>query len=144
MTLKYQHEIIEVGKNGVKCPPDELTAPNNLLAFRFVFDDPKHVKNHIPVGVHKPQRVLTEHENRRCFLFSLSCFTKKDGAIAFFDEYKQTIKQFEKIVGNTICGGNIDVKDGLVGKPGRHTHFELFEFQECDLGAKFEPLHKLI
>ena len=141
---KYQNDIESINCLGICCPPEELYEPNSLEAFRFVFDDPKHIRNHNVPGNITPQRVLTENDHEKCTLFGLSCFQKKDGAISFFNDVRKTIKKFDKIVGNNISTGIIDNEDGHVTKPQEYTHFDLFEFENCDLSQKFVPIEKIL
>ena len=141
---KYENEIIAVDKLGLKCPPDNLSVPKDFPTYRFVFEDKAHIKNHKPAGKINPKRVLSEKDERKCFLYSLSCFTNKEGAETFFFEVKKNIKNFEKSVGNWIYGGIINDRDGLMSTPEENAHFELFEFTDCDLSAKFEAVKKLI
>ena len=144
MALKYQDEINAVNGMGLCCPPEDLLVPTNILSYRFVFEDAAHKKNHIPMGKNNPKRVLSEKDGKKCFLYSLSCFADEKGARSFFVEVKKTNPNFEKSVGGWICEGIIDDKDGLVSKPDAFTHFELFEYENCNLSKKFEPKDKLV
>jgi hypothetical protein len=142
--FKYHNEIDKVQQMGICCPPDELTVPNNLQTFRFVFEDPNHTKNHKPPGANKPHRVLTEKDQKKCSLYGLSCFKRPDSAKQFFSELRKINPLFYKAVGETLSSGVLDGNDGLMTEEGRHTHFDLFEFENCNLSNKFTPIEKLI
>ena len=47
-------------------------------------------------------------------------------------------------VGETLSTGVLDGNDGLITEEGKHTHFDLFEFESCNLSNKFTPIEKLI
>lgn len=143
MPLKYQNEIEEVRKTGCSCPPDGLEAIN-ALSYRYVFEDPQHPNNHKPVGKNSPKRVLNTKDEKKCTLFSLSCFADKNGAINFFWELKKNIPNFEKSVGNLLHEGIITEDDGLTTTPEYYTHFELFEYIQCNLSVKFTLSEKLV
>ena len=61
-----------------------------------------------------------------------------------FSEHSRHIPKFYKAVGETLSTGLIDGNDGLITEEGKHTHFDLFEFESCNLSNKFTPIEKLI
>jgi hypothetical protein len=142
--FKYHNEIEKIKQMGICCPPDELTVPNNLQAFRFVFEAHNHINNHKPPGANNPKRVLTTNDQKRCSLYGLSCFKRPDSAKQFFSELIKINPKFNKAVGETLSTGVLDGNDGLITEEGRHTHFDLFEFESCNLSNKFTPIEKLI
>ncbi len=142
--FKYRNEIQQIRESGVCCPPNELTAPNNLRAFRFVFEDSNNVRNHKPPGANNPKRILTEKEQKKCSLFGLSCFKGQEGAKQFFYKLSKHNPKFYKAVGETLSTGVLNDDDGLITEEDENTHFDLFEFESCDLSAKFTPIEKLI
>jgi hypothetical protein len=144
LAYKYESELSVVRTADIQCPPEDLTEPENLLAYRFVFTAPSHVKNHKPVGIHNPKRVLSTEGAKKCFLYSLSCFTDKEGAKTFFVEMKQVHKNFEKSVGDSLAEGILGKDDGHISAPGYKTHFELFESKNCDLSKKFAVVEALV
>jgi hypothetical protein len=142
--FKYQKEMEQIQESGVCCPPDELITPNDLIAFRFAFEDSNKIKNHKPPGVINPKRILTEKEQKKCSLYGLSCFTKKDAAKLFFSEVSRNNPNFSKAVGETLMTGFLNKNDGLITEEDKNNHFDLFEFEGCDLSKKFKPIEKLI
>ena len=142
--FKYHNQIQQIRESGVCCPPNELNTPNNLRAFRFVFEDSNNIRNHKPPGANNPKRILTEKEQKKCSLYGLSCFTRQDGAKQFFSELSKQSPNFYKAVGETLSTGVLDGNDGLITEEGKHTHFDLFEFESCNLSNKFIPIEKLI
>jgi hypothetical protein len=141
---KYKKEIEKIRELGINCPHDVLTSPDNLLAFRFTFEDLSNIKNHKPPGAINPKRILTEKEQKKCSLYGLSCFKKQEGAKEFFYEYSKNHPMFYKSVGEMLSSGIMDIKDGLITEEDQHSHFDLFEFEGCNLSEKFTPIEKLI
>jgi hypothetical protein len=143
-SFKYQNEIEQIQESGVCCPPEELINPDDLKSFRFEFEDSSNIKNHKPPGAINPKRILTEKEQKKCSLYGLSCFTKQDAAKMFFAEVSKNNPKFSKAVGETLVTGLLDKNDGLITEEDKHNHFDLFEFEGCDLSKKFKPIEKLI
>lgn len=142
--FKYQSEIEQIQNLGICCPPEELSAPNNLKTFRFVFEDTNHIKNHKPPGANNPQRILTIKDQKKCSLYGLSCFKVQDNAKLFFLNLSKHSPKFHLLVGDTLSIGNLDTNDGLITTEDKDTHFDLFEFETCNLSDKFTPIEKLI
>lgn len=126
--LKYQSEIAQLIAKGKKMP--ELFFPNNKLAYRFVFRN--SANNHLPVYVMQPQRALKD--NAVVEGYALSCFETKEAA----DKMRQRLALKFKAIGDSVCCGNLDNADGLITEPSETSrHFELFEFENCNLSDKF-------
>lgn len=142
--FKYHKEIEKLQQLGICCPPDELAVPNNLKAFRFVFANPNRIENHKPPGVNNPKRVLAMNNKRKCSSYALSCFKSSDMAKQFFLNISKHTPNFYKIVGEMLVSGVLDSNDGLITKEDKNTHFDLFEFENCNLSEKFTPIEKLI
>ncbi len=142
--FKYQNQIDKVQEQGLCCPPDNLLVPNNHLSFRFVFEDAKHVKNHNPPGINNPKRILKEQDSKKCSLYGLSCFSKEGGAKQFFNSITNSIPNVHKSIGDTLSTGYIQSDNGLMSEEDIETHFDLFEFEDCDLSKSFVPKEKLI
>jgi hypothetical protein len=142
--FKYQKEIQQIQELGVCCPPDELSTPNQLRVYRFVFENSSTDKNHIPPGAINPKRILTEKEQKKCSLYGLSCFTGEVGAKQFFSELSKHNPKFYKAVGETLSTGVLNEDDGLITEEDVYTHLDLFEFESCDLSTKFTSIEKLI
>jgi hypothetical protein len=141
--FKYQNEIEKVKSLGLKCPPEDLFVPNGILAFRFTFEDTESVKNHLPPGVMNPQRILKVNDHTKCSLYGLSCFKRMEGAMNFFAMLLETNPRFHKAVGSNLSSGIINDDDGMITKEDKHSHFDLFEFVNCNLSTKFKTIEKL-
>lgn len=144
LAYKYSSELAIIHSKHPKCPPEDISEPNDLQAYRFVFKEENHINNHKPVGLQTPQRILTTANSKKCCLFSLSCFLGKKEAMAFFKEMKRNHKNFEKTVGDSLCEGVLRNDDGHVSPPDDKTHFELFESSTCNLSNSFKVTESLI
>lgn len=142
--FKYQSQIEEVQSQGLCCPPDSLLVPNNHLSYRFVFENVNNVKNHKPPGINNPKRIIKEQDAKKCSLYGLSCFSKERGAKQFFTNILNDIPNIYKSIGNTLSTGFIQSDNGLMSEEDTQTHFDLFEFEDCDLRKSFVHKEKLI
>lgn len=142
--FKYAEHLLGLSQTGITCPPiGELAVIDSKLAYRYVFEDINHTSNHKPAGVIKPQRVLDAKPIHKCAHYSLSCFEEKEGALGRFEELKAFNKNIKKSLGDCLCRGILDVKDGMTSDAAYLTHFELFEYTTCDLSTKFVIIQKL-
>jgi hypothetical protein len=144
MKFKYQEQLDSLLNEGIEMP-DQLYNAENLLSYRYVFDS-DHPHNHIPAYIINPRRMLQEKKrnNLSCLGFSLSCFSDKDKAIGKFSKISKTNKNFWKTAGNSICSGTIENSFGVITEPNSDTHFELFEFEDCDLKKTFDLIRRLV
>lgn len=141
--FKYREELDSVNSLGICCPPTGLTPPPKIPIFRFVFEE-DDLRNHKPPGINNPKRILKENDSKKCSLYALSCFKNPDGAKDFYSYLIQNIPNIYKSIGSCLCGGELEENDGLMSEEGKNTHFDLFEFEECNLAEKFTVIEKLI
>ena len=142
--FKYQSGIDELIKEGYALP--SLHVPHNKFACRYVFDY-EHFNNHKPVFIQKPARIQSSRDidNLTTSGYALSCFEKEESAVQQFKDLQNNNKNIYKSIGNALCIGILEEKDGLITDPNRATtHFDLYEFSECDLGSKFTIRQKLV
>ncbi|KQC07839.1 MAG: hypothetical protein APR54_05520 [Candidatus Cloacimonas sp. SDB] len=141
--FKYQSEIDALIDEGVRMP--ELIDPNDKESYRYVFDS-DHPNNHLPAYIIKPKRIL-QHKKRSqltCCGYSLSCFDNIESAIDKFNKFSKNNKNFWKTVGNSICYGYIRDTFGLITEVNYTPHFELFEYENCDLSKHFNIIRSLV
>ena len=142
--FKYQTEIDELISNGCKLP--SLSVPHNKFACRYVFDH-EHPNNHKPGYIQNPKRVISDADNNRLRIsyYALSCFEVEELAVQQFEDLKNTHKNIGDSIGNALCSGFLEEEDGLITDSNKKTtHFDLYEYCECDLGNKFEIKQRLI
>ncbi len=142
--FKYQSQMEELNELGLCCPPENLFVPDKIVYYRFVFDDINHKKNHKPPGINNPKRLLKEQDSKKCSLYGLSCFSKEIGAKSFYVNITNSIPNIHKSIGNTLSIGHIQSVDGLITEEDSKTHFDLFEYESCDLNKSFSPKEKLM
>ena len=136
--FKYQVELDNLKERGIMLPL--LKSPVNKSALRYVFVS-EHRNNHKPVYIHSPQRMIGGGLSTSGF--ALSCFETYEGAIGRYRKLLKSNKNIYKSVGNALCSGVLNEGDGLISETGGFTHFDLYEFQKCDLSSKFAIIEKL-
>ena len=137
--FKYQDEIDIAISQGCTLPV--LHEPGGMIAFRFVFDH-EHPNNFLPPLKIKPQRRLDA--SIRVTGYALSCFEDMGKAKNHYANLAKTFRNIRTEIGDCLSSGKIENNDGLVDDTLIGTsHFNLFEFEDCDLSKKFEILCKL-
>lgn len=125
--LKYQANIDKAVSAGATLP--ELFAVDSKLSYRFVFSE-ESGKNHIPVCIMNPKRVLPLDVMTSGF--ALSCFGNEDKAKERYDALRQSFKMIAKTIGDALSEGTIKAGDGLVTEEAQATsHFDFYEFETC-------------
>jgi hypothetical protein len=132
--FKYIKEINELIAKGLQLP--DLCEPANKYACRFFFRE-GHDNNHKPIYIQNPKRVISNVDQISTSGYALSCFEDIKNAIRKFELLKTTNKNIHKTIGNSICGGIIEFDDGLITKANNITHFDLYEYFDCNLSEKF-------
>lgn len=136
--FKYQVELDNLREMGIMMPP--LKSPVNKSALRYVFVS-EHKNNHKPIYIHSPQRMVGK--NLSTSGFALSCFETYEGAIGKYRMLLKNHKNICKSIGNALCSGVLNENDGLISEATGFTHFDLYEFQRCDLSSKFAIIEEL-
>lgn len=134
--LKYQDFINEVLEEGVELPP--LMPIAEETAYRFI-STTNPDQNHLPGYVRNPKRLIQDRERGRLETtnFALSCFPTEESASAFFTYLKKAMKHIGQKVGDALSEGVLTTEDGLKTKEDEHCHYDLYEFEGCDLNTKF-------
>lgn len=136
--FKYKTEIENFISLGIALPM--LDEPNDKVAYRYIFKDNPQ-KNHIPAFIKKPQRALTEIENSNPSTsgYALSCYEREDKAKEQFAKLEANFKKIRKSIGDSLSSGTLTNADGLISiADASSTHFDLYEFCECDLNRTFK------
>lgn len=134
--LKYQDLIDGVLTEGVELPP--LIPISEEMAYRFI-STANSDQNHLPAYVRKPQRLIQDREKDRLATtnFALSCFSSEESAIAFYSFLKKVTKRISQNIGDALSEGLLTSEDGLKTAEDEHRHYDLYEFEGCDLNVKF-------
>jgi hypothetical protein len=69
MRLKYQKSLDKLPN----CPPANYES-KEIVGFRFVFKDPKHRNNFLPVLIINPNRINSFNDQRKCKGYELSLY----------------------------------------------------------------------
>lgn len=140
MNLKYKAEIDTLLRQGESLP--KLYTPDVQAAYRFVFAT-EHERNHLPVCVANPRRVLPP--GIKTSGFALSCFENEEKTELRYRILKKTFKLISKTIGDSIAEGTLNACDGMITKPDMQTtHFDLYEFSEFDANRTFTFKRTLI
>ncbi len=133
-SFKYQNEIERLINSGLKLPV--LYPPNGIESFRYVFAD-DNPANHKPVSILNPSRQLPDE--LKFSGYALSCYDRETAAV---DRYKSLCKINKKMrltIGDALCFGNLQNTDGMISSVNPETrHFDLFEFENCNLSQTFK------
>lgn len=140
---KYQKLIDELAAQGCQMP--ELHLPANMAACRFA-SSVEGAKNHIPQYVSKPKRMLADVAGGRAnmSLLALSCFTTDEKAVTFYGCLRKSFKNIAVTVGDSLAEGTLTDTDGEVTTPAANGHFDLYEYEGCDLNRSFLITKQLI
>jgi hypothetical protein len=135
-TFKYIEEIKVLLSQGLELPP--LKEPGCKEAFRFVFRN-KVDCNHIPPYIQKPQRVISAKDKGELTTsgYALSCLETEIDAIRFYDSLCSYTPLISKHIGDSLSRGHLVNTDGLITSTNHKGHFDLYEYQDCNLSSKF-------
>lgn len=140
---KYKTQIDAQIALGAMMP--KVHEPNNLYAYRYIFINDIEGKNHKPPFIVKPERAVVKPG--KCIPpvegYALSCYTDCDKAVEAYNNLVVERPFLRKQLGDTLCSGTITNNDGNVTAPNINTtHFELFEFVDCDMSNVFTTIEK--
>lgn len=124
------------------CPPGGC-APQQMTAYRFVYDPDPGRKSFLPQGIKRPQRMFeadTDHE--RCSLLAISMYVTAQKARRHF---KNLAKKYDArtILGTHLASVSIAPTHGVVTTPSSRGHFDLHEFVGCNLAAVAQIVEKM-
>ena len=141
--LKYQQLMDELLAMGCHVPI--LYAPNNIKACRFSFSDPNR-PNHLPQYVSNPRRMLLDIGKHvaNTSLLALSCFTTPEKATMFYANLRKAFRNVTVSIGDSLSEGILTDDDGMITAPTANGHFDLYEYEGCDLNKTFHITRKLI
>lgn len=134
--FKYQDLIDGVLAEGVELPA--LMPIAEEMAYRFI-STTNPDQNHLPAYVRKPQRLIQDREKERLATtnFALSCFPSEESATAFYSFLKKGMKHISQNIGDALSEGLLVSNDGLKTEEDEHRHYDLYEFEGCNLNTKF-------
>jgi hypothetical protein len=132
MPFKYQNFISLIAN----CPPADYY-PTQIKAYRFVFSDPNHPDNFLPVLMMNPKRNFPD-PNGQCLGYALSLFDSLENAQKRYGDMVKGRPALRKKLGSHIAAGIITPNDGLVSEVNSSGHFSLHQFAETDLKHKFQ------
>lgn len=138
--LKYQICIDKVVALGATMP--ELFVANNKHSYRYVFSDNQE-KNHIPVCIANPKRILPKDVMTSGY--ALSCFGSEEKAKERYNALKQNFKMIVKTIGDALSEGTITDNDGMVtAEAEATTHFDFYEFEQCTPAEIFTTKYQFV
>lgn len=142
--FKYRSELQNLIGKGAQMP--QLYVPTSKTAYRYVFCN-KPGKNHIPAYIQKPKRAISDADKNKLITsgYALSCFEDEEKAVEKYNEYKAHSPQIKNTLGDSLSNGTLNESDGLITTANQEsTHFDLYEFRECDLSLTFQIKRTLI
>jgi len=140
---KYQKQIDELLALGCQLPT--LYAPKGVEACRFVFSDASH-QNHVPQYMVNPKRMLQDVAKGKATtsLLSLSCFATSIKAETFYTNLSKAFRNISASIGDSLAEGKLENDDGMKTATGDNGHFDLYEYEGCDLNRTFQITKKLM
>ena len=141
--LKYKDKILLLEINKGEGLNTRVYEIEDTEIYRFVFKDNPQ-KNHIPPYEHTPKRSL-KGNNQKIEIggYGLSCLETQEAAEKFYAYLEGHCRNMHKI-GDSIAKGEIVKNDGVISDADNFKHFDLFEYQNCDLGCKFVIVKQMI
>ncbi len=136
MQYKYEEYINSIG---ITCPPSDYIQKQRV-SFRFVFDDPAHENNFIPVLMISPRRINSRRfrdPQNKCKGYALSLFDSLEHAINRYKLLEKDTPNIHKTIGKCISKGDLIKRDGVVSLIDKKGHFNLHEFLHTNLANKF-------
>jgi hypothetical protein len=142
--FKYQSEIDR--NDLLNCPPIEFREMQ-MHSYRFVFENPLHPNNFLPVHLIKPERVNSGKDlTSKCAGYGLSLFQSAQGAREFFRGWmEKTNGKYAKLVGDHLAATSLETDDGVGSSPAlvNHSHFTFHEYEDVDLAKKVSHIEKI-
>lgn len=140
--FKYCHEIEELEKVGISLP--DLKEPNTKESYRFIFSEGTD-RNHLPAYILQPNRLSQEIKKGKVTTngYSLSNFETIEQAECRYEYLRKVCKNIKLSIGDTLSGGIIENDDGKITETNGEGHFELYEYENCDLNQKFHVIKGL-
>ena len=142
--LKYKDEIGLLIEEGYSLPKLHDINPERE-AYRFVFRNDTNGFNHKPVYCITPKRMIQDQVRggKKISCYALSCFEKKDKAKKRYSDILKNSKKAKKTLGDCLASGVLNKDDGKATKVYRMTHFDLFEYECCNLNNKFSIIEEI-
>jgi hypothetical protein len=136
LRFKYQELLDEMLASGAKMP--ELFDISHERAFRFVNSDDAS-QNHLPGYVRNPRRLIQARENGKLETtnIALSCFPTAMSAEKFYKYLSRVMKHIDQKIGNALSTGYLEKTDGAKTAEDENHHYDLYEYEGCALGSKF-------
>ena len=140
--FKYQTQIDALLAVGGRMPL--LSEPTGVRAYRYIFSNDARGVNHIPPFVVSPARAIVKDNGKVPPVegFALSCYLDDSKAVEAYMGFVGERPMLRKSLGDTLCSGNISNEDDMVTHPNVITHFDLFEYVECDLNRTFTKIER--
>ena len=141
--LKYKKQMLALEIKDGAGWNTEVFEFNIKKAFRFVWESDITQNNHKPVYIQKPKRAL-KGDRRAIAGYGLSCLETLEAAEYFYKNLEKNNKNLRKTIGDSIAQGIINSTDGVIDETNHHKHFNLFEFETCDLSLKFTAIKRIV
>lgn len=132
MRFKYQKYLDKLPN----CPPTNYES-EEIVGFRFVFKDPRHKNNFLPVLIIKPNRINSFNDEGKCKGYGLSLYDSLENAKASYSYLQKRFKNINRTIGTHIAEGLIDKEDGVVSEVGSNGHFTLHESENSEIKSAF-------
>lgn len=140
--LKYKDEMTALKINFGAGWETNVNEVSSRETYRFVFNRMEE-KNHIPVYINKPQRALMDNR-REVGGYGLSCLETFKAAETYYNNLKIHVKNIATSIGDSIAKGEIVKTDGVTDDSNALKHFNLYEFDNCDLRCKFVVVKQMV
>ncbi len=134
MQFKYQSDFENLA---VVCPPNNYSTVS-MAAYRWVFNDIRHLDNFTPQYYRNPKRFLTSGDVEKCKALSLSLFVSLESAQARFEALQEVLgAKAYRTLGNQIASGLLTEEDGVQGDLDQKGHFSFHPAAESRFKVSF-------
>lgn len=140
--LKYRKEMLSLEITSGAGIETTVSEVDSREVYRFVFcHDPE--KSHLPGYIKSPERALKGNV-REIGGYGLSCLETLEAAESFYDILRISNKRIKTSIGDSIAKGEIINIDGVVDDSNTFKHFNLYEFENCNISGKFAIIRQII
>jgi len=141
MNFKYKSKMLEAGVGDV-CPPTESIS-QEIQAFRFIYEKIEDDRNFVPAYIKKPQRFNDKSDTEKCSGFGVSLYKSEEHAIKKYSALANIIQNIGKTIGTHLAQGKVLKDFGVITPIDIEGHFDLHEFDSCNLQNSFVVVRKI-
>ena len=134
MALKYQSNLET--RPDQPCPCRDSFAPREMVAFRFLKNNPANASDFVPPAAMNPSQRDT------CGSYALSFFDTEENAFKRFKKLNKKVDARAKY-GEFVGKLKLSESDGLLSAPSRDGHLDLHQHENVDFASRVENVKSI-